>query len=75
MAKQKIALSDALQEMIAYNQEQNCETAKSRVEILDKWMGTIISGHGIAGDSAEERMEILDFLFSIKQDYQSLIVE
>lgn len=75
MSKPKITMSDALQEMIAYNQEQNCDTAKYRVKVLDEWIGTIINGHGIIGNTDEERMKILSFLHGIKQDYQSLIVE
>ena len=75
MSKPKICLSEELQEMIEYNQAQNCETARFRVKTLDVWIGTIINGHSITGTTDEERMKILSFLHAIKQDYQSLIVE
>ncbi|MGL4852891.1 MAG: hypothetical protein ACRC3Z_09665 [Phocaeicola sp.] len=74
MSKPKIALTDKLQEMIAYNQEHDCDTAKNRIATLEEWMGNIIHGHGITGSTPEERMEILGVLHAIKLDYQSLIV-
>ena len=75
MKKPKICLTDELQEMIEYNQAQDCETAKFRVRTLDLWIGTIINGHSITGTTDEERMKILSMLHAMKQDYQSLIVE
>ena len=75
MSKPKICLTDELQEMIEYNQSQNCETAKYRIKTLDKWMGIIINGHCIGGDTDAERMSMLSMLHAMKQEYQSLIVE
>ena len=75
MSKPKICLTQELQEMIEYNQSADCETAKYRVKMLDKWIGIIINGHCISGDTNDERMEILSILHAMKQDYQSLIVE
>ena len=42
MSKPKISLSDKLQETIAFNQEDNCEMAKSHVRFIDGLMSTII---------------------------------
>ena len=60
--------------MIEYNQDQNCETAKYRVSILDEWIGNVINGQPITGNTDEERMKMLSILHAMKMDYQSLIV-
>lgn len=75
MAKPKIQLSDALQETIAFNQEDNCEAAKERVELLDKWISHIIVGNPIEPETLEERIEMLQILDIMKRDYKSFIIE
>ncbi len=75
MSKPKISLSDKLQEAIAFNQEDNCEMAKSHVRFIDGLMSTIIHGHPIIVNTEHERLEMLQKLLMIKQDYESFIVE
>lgn len=75
MAKPKIQLSDALQETIAFNQEDNCDAAKERVGMLDKWISSIIVGNPIEPDTLENRIEMLQILDVMKRDYKSFIIE
>lgn len=75
MSKPKISLSDKLQETIAFNQEDNCEMAKSHVRFIDGMMSTIIHGHPITVYTEHDRLEMLQKLLMIKQDYESFIVE
>ncbi len=75
MSKPKISLSDKLQETIAFNQEDNCEMAKSHVRFIDGLMSTIIHGHPITVNTEHKRLEMLQKLLMIKQDYESFIVE
>ena len=60
---------------IAFNQEDNCEMAKSHVRFIDGLMSTIIHGHPIIVNTEHERLEMLQKLLMIKQDYESFIVE
>ena len=75
MSNPGIRLSDKLQETIASHQESNCQSAKERVTIIDGWMTTLLNGHYIQGDTAEEKLKLLQILNDMKQDYQSLIIE
>ena len=75
MSKPKITLNDKLQETIAFNQEDDCEMAKAQIRFIDGVMSSIIHGHPIFGGTEHERMEMLQKLLMIKQDYESFIVD
>lgn len=75
MSKPKIHLSERLQETIAFHQEANCDAARARVATIDAWMTTLLNGHSIQGDSDGDKLQLLQELNSIKQDYQSFIIE
>lgn len=75
MSKPKIHLSERLQETIAFHQEADCGAAREIVATIDAWMTTLLSGHPIVGDTAEDTLKLLQTLNGIKQDYQSFIIE
>lgn len=75
MSNPKIILGDKLQETIAFNQEGNCDMAREQVRFIDKMMSSIIHGNPILGDTEHERMEMLQKLLLIKQDYESFIID
>lgn len=75
MSRPKIQLGEALQETIAFQQEDECAAAKERVKLLDGWITTLLNGHFICGDTPAEKLKLLQELNCMKQDYQSFIIE